>query len=51
MKYCQRCNESRADEEVQPIDNASASGPGCTIYVCRKLCKPVPTQTGPVGRW
>lgn len=50
MKWCQRCDQLRKDDEVQPIDKVSQSGPGLTIYVCKGGCIAVPIQTAPVSR-
>lgn len=50
-QFCARCNKPLKDSDAKPIDKLSTSSGGATIYVCKVLCKPAPTQTAPAGRW
>ncbi|MET9965654.1 hypothetical protein ABZZ80_06935 [Streptomyces sp. NPDC006356] len=48
--FCSRCNKPLKANQAKAIDKLSTSGGGATIYVCKVLCKPVPTQTAPASR-
>ncbi|WP_329336027.1 hypothetical protein OG252_12935 [Streptomyces sp. NBC_01352] len=50
MKFCQRCDQPRNDEDVDTIDNLGPTGAGSVVHICKTRCTPVPTQTSPVSR-
>lgn len=49
---CARCGEPiRPDEAYRKVDHHAASGPGVTLHVHERRCKPLPQQTYPARRF
>lgn len=49
---CARCDEPiRQGERYRTIDHHAASGPGVTLHVHEKPCKPAPQQRYPSRRF
>lgn len=48
---CARCDKPMKDEDAEPVDYDSPSGPGTTLHVHRQGCKRTPQQTTPSTAW